>query len=845
MNITLIDELGKGGEATVYNIAEDENMVAKIYHQPTPDREAKLRAMLLNPPEQPTTHVAIAWPTALVYQSASGFVASTLEILEATNLGQFVGFLMLKITTGRALFHIYNPALRKQLPYPFGRKALHRTAYNLCAVVAKIHAKGYVIGDVNESNILVNQKALVTIVDCDSFQVKSEGGHIHRCQVGKPEYTPPELQGMRLGEVDRTIQHDLFGLAVLLFQLLMEGYHPFTGVLQTPQSVGRVDLYAIREGLFPYTNPSRINPPPSAPPYEWLHKWLQKAFIRCFVTKRQKILYRPTAQQWQEVLHQAERSLQQCSHQPHHHFANHLPTCPFCKKISTSLTIPHSLNRKRHVTTPPTPRPFVKLKRLFTWNINNTEVRNIAFSADGQTFAATDWDKDKAVVFWNQGQQAISWSNTKDICFSPQQPEILLMGSSTQGLAIWNVQTNSYKYRRFEKCPTGGVHNVTFSPTGQHFACYQANKGIYVWQLAGTALPTYQWQAKTPEITSLAFSRNSQFLITGGTDRYLIWLNIIRGKQIRTLKTPSAINQVTCSPIDNLVVTAHNDETIRVWNLLTGQLIRTLDKHLGNVTTIAFSLDGRFLVSGGTDKNIFLWRIADGTLLQTLRTHSERVNRVAFSPDGKFLASAGDDGRIYMWGTAVAQQWAAMQQPNPNTSHQLGQKVPSGIKVKAGYEPKLTIRPHHWGFLEDVGLIAPIFILISTLTMIPMHFIIDFDSITKIVGSIWWGGMTLIPAYNFIVNTLSKVKFVLSQKYLTIHYGPIQGISTQSFAWTTIQQISCKRKIKSKADYAVYLNQQTVLVDRLSADQANYIVAELNKFRQPIQTTQPGKSLAP
>jgi len=339
-SITLTNELGKGGEATVYNIAEDKYLVAKIYHQPTSDREAKLHAMLFNPPEQPTTHVAIAWPTALIYQHMASLVTwSTLETLEATNLGQFVGFLMPKITAGYSLFHIYNPVLRKKLPYPFDRKALHRTAYNLCAVVAKIHAKGYVIGDINESNILVNQKALVTIVDCDSFQVTSEGGHIHRCQVGKPEYTPPELQGTRLSEVDQTIQHDLFGLAVLLFQLLMEGYHPFTGVLQTPQSVGRVDLYAIREGLFPYTNPSRINPPPSAPPYEWLHGWLQKAFQRCFMVMPQYRPQRPTARQWQEVLQQAEKMLQQCSNQNHHYFANHLLSCPFCETVSATQAV--------------------------------------------------------------------------------------------------------------------------------------------------------------------------------------------------------------------------------------------------------------------------------------------------------------------------------------------------------------------------------------------------------------------------------------------------------------------------------------------------------------------------
>ena len=56
-----------------------------------------------------------------------------------------------------------------------------------------LHERGYVVGDVNESNILVNRGALVTLIDTDSFQVRS-AEQVYRCRVGKPEYTPPELQ---------------------------------------------------------------------------------------------------------------------------------------------------------------------------------------------------------------------------------------------------------------------------------------------------------------------------------------------------------------------------------------------------------------------------------------------------------------------------------------------------------------------------------------------------------------------------------------------------------------------------------------------------------------------------
>lgn len=210
-SVTLAAQLGQGGEATVYNVAHQPNMVAKIYHKPSPEQAAKLRAMLLNPPEQPQTHIALAWPTALLYRQASRLRAVT-TVDETPSAGSFVGFLMPKIMGRHAIFHIYNPAMRQQLPYPVDLNFLYRTATNLAVIVSALHAKGYVIGDINESNILVNRQALVTLIDCDSFQVTDKMGQIHRCPVGKPEFTPPELQGVSFKTVDQRPEHDLFGL---------------------------------------------------------------------------------------------------------------------------------------------------------------------------------------------------------------------------------------------------------------------------------------------------------------------------------------------------------------------------------------------------------------------------------------------------------------------------------------------------------------------------------------------------------------------------------------------------------------------------------------------------------
>lgn len=124
-------------------------------------------------------------------------------------------------------------------------------ALNTARAVASVHKAGCVIGDINHSGVLISDEAKVALIDADSFQV-TDGSRRHLCRVGVPEYTPPELQGINLGNVARTTNHDAFGLAVVVFQLLAMGRHPFVGAyvkgdLPLPQ--------AIAENRFAYLRP--------------------------------------------------------------------------------------------------------------------------------------------------------------------------------------------------------------------------------------------------------------------------------------------------------------------------------------------------------------------------------------------------------------------------------------------------------------------------------------------------------------------------------------------------------------------------------------------------------------
>ncbi len=319
-SVTLEKQLGSGGEGQVWTV-QGRLEVAKIYHPRIikPEHERKLKAMLANPPVDEMRvkgHVSIAWPTELLYQG-----------------GKFAGFLMPMLEQSPTIFTVYNPVKRKKECPGFNWKYLFHTALNLSKAIEAIHYKGYVIGDLNESNILVKSSALVSVIDTDSFQVKDANGQVYYCKVGKEDFTPPELLGASLDKVDRLPEHDYFGLGVLIFRLLMEGYYPFTGVLKQEVQLNEpVQHYCLQRGAFPYDNNPIVSPPPMAPVFNILPRDVRNLFLRCFVAGHKNLQARPSPREWGRVLENEEKNLVVCKTNKEHYYSRHLALCPWCQR---------------------------------------------------------------------------------------------------------------------------------------------------------------------------------------------------------------------------------------------------------------------------------------------------------------------------------------------------------------------------------------------------------------------------------------------------------------------------------------------------------------------------------
>jgi WD40 repeat protein len=95
------------------------------------------------------------------------------------------------------------------------------------------------------------------------------------------------------------------------------------------------------------------------------------------------------------------------------------------------------------------------------------------------------------------------------------------------------------------------------------------------------------------------------------------------------------VYSVAFSPDGKQVVSGSHDKTVRLWDAAIGTLLQTLEGHTSSVNSVAFSPDGKQVVSSSHDKTVRLWDAATGTLLQTLEGHTDPVYSVTFSPDGK------------------------------------------------------------------------------------------------------------------------------------------------------------------------------------------------------------------
>lgn len=356
-------EIGAGGEGRVYRIA-GENLVAKIYKKVEPEVEQKIRFLVNNPIADLYAGgkriLALAWPKDILCDDQGNFIGYTMPFIQN-------GVEICTVARGCDM-----PKAKVMFPdydWLFGLQV----AINLSKAVEYLHAHACIIGDLNCKNIMVSPDGCITLLDNDSFDMRdpATGAH-YRCCAGTQDYLAPELQGrnLRSPNASFTPQSDDFALAIHIFQLLMNNYHPFTGknlvVIQNSTSVNQ-RLDHLVNGKCPFLHTYSDLTVPVGAPYlpEVVSEQLRMDFYRTFdynaANISQRVYQRTTAAQWAADLQQfwnrfyTPGQAYQCSKDRTHFYLAEHGRCGLCAAQERLTSFRNSQAPKN--ATKPTPPP--------------------------------------------------------------------------------------------------------------------------------------------------------------------------------------------------------------------------------------------------------------------------------------------------------------------------------------------------------------------------------------------------------------------------------------------------------------------------------------------------------
>ena len=155
------------------------------------------------------------------------------------------------------------------------------------------------------------------------------------------------------------------------------------------------------------------------------------------------------------------------------------------------------------------------------------------------------------------------------------------------------------------------------------------------------------------EILCCAFSPDSRTICVGLGSESLKLFDVASGDHCLTMEGHDG--DVCCcafSPDGATIMSASFDHTLRLWNAASGAVIRTLEDHTEPVLCCAFSFDGRFIGSGSWDNSLKLWDAATGECQRTLDGHADWVRCCAYNADGATVLSGSDDKTLKLWSVA-------------------------------------------------------------------------------------------------------------------------------------------------------------------------------------------------
>ena len=310
---------------------------------------------------------------------------------------------------------------------------------------------------------------------------------------------------------------------------------------------------------------------------------------------------------------------------------------------------------------------------LFTLPVENGGgLRGVAFSPDGTRVAVTSYNLPGGKM-WDAGTGEVLLSafpdyrdSVLDIAFS-LDGKLAAIGGLDAKAKVWDPMTGQILYTLSGH--THPVNGVAFNPDGTRLATASWDGTARVWDIT-PAKESLFIPIDPPWSRVISYSPDGTQILTDypAENAAKIW-DGISGKELLTLSGPTAqIVATIYSPDGKMAAAAYDDRTIIIWNAETGKQLVKLVGHTGSLSSGSFSPDGTRLASGSANGELIIWNLASGKTFFTLQgptvgssplesvQQSYAILSIAYSPDGKHLVSGDSDGFGIIWDAATGEK---------------------------------------------------------------------------------------------------------------------------------------------------------------------------------------------
>jgi WD40 repeat protein len=320
---------------------------------------------------------------------------------------------------------------------------------------------------------------------------------------------------------------------------------------------------------------------------------------------------------------------------------------------------------------------------VIVWEVVSNKVEKIVVGSLGPIRAIAFSPDNKKILFggdygvtllWNLAERKVEKKFITNgyisaVAFSPDDKKILTGNYSGMTL-LWDVATE--KVEKYFINNTEYVNAVAFSPDSKNVLISHKNETT-LWNIATNKLKKSFIDTHSWDITAMAYSPDKKNIVTYSSSNngmITLWAGISEKAEKSFTEQEQGVFTVAFSPDGKIIVTTEEFGSIQLYNSENRQVLKTLKGHNGRISALAFSLDGKKLITGSMDNTAKIWDVASGQLEQSLlwdveteeakKTYNRMRKRlsvpaVAFSPDGKTVLTSCGDNTAKLWNSQNGQ----------------------------------------------------------------------------------------------------------------------------------------------------------------------------------------------